>query len=204
MTMTQNELSNLSEEQRAEKIAAHLSEIITLLGEDVNRPGLLKTPVRAAKALMYATKGYSQNAHETMTSALFDHEGSKLVIVRDIEFYSMCEHHILPFFGTLSVAYIPDGQIVGLSKLARVVDVFAHRLQVQERLTAEVAQAVAEATGAKGVLVMARAHHMCMKMRGVEKQETTTTTLEYTGVFESDTDLRREAIDALSRPDIFK
>ncbi|MDE7468498.1 MAG: GTP cyclohydrolase I, partial [Muribaculaceae bacterium] len=139
--MTQNELSNLSEEQRAEKIAAHLSEIITLLGEDVNRPGLLKTPVRAAKALMYATKGYCQNARETMTSALFDHEGSKLVIVRDIEFYSMCEHHILPFFGTLSVAYIPDGQIVGLSKLARVVDVFAHRLQVQERLTAEVAQA---------------------------------------------------------------
>ena len=199
--MTQKQISTLSDEERAEKIAGHLSEIITLLGEDTLRPGLLKTPLRAAKALVYATQGYRRDAVETMKSAMFEHEGSRLVIVRDIEFYSMCEHHILPFFGTVSVAYIPDGRIVGLSKLARVVDICARKLQVQERLTAEVCQAVAEATGAKGVLVMARAHHLCMKMRGVEKQESTTTTLEYTGVFEHDANLRREAIDALSRPE---
>ncbi|MDE6301377.1 MAG: GTP cyclohydrolase I FolE [Muribaculaceae bacterium] len=195
--MTQNELSNFTEEQRTEKIAAHLAEIITLLGEDVSRPGLLKTPVRAAKALMYATQGYRQDAQETLRSAMFDHDGSGLVMVRDIEFYSMCEHHILPFFGTISVSYLPQGRIVGLSKLARVVDICARKLQVQERLTAEVARAVAEATEARGVLVVARANHLCMKMRGVEKQDSTTTTIEYNGVFDSDTALRNEALQAL-------
>lgn len=196
--MTQTEISSLTDEQRAEKIAAHLAEIITLLGEDISRPGLQKTPLRAAKALMYATQGYRQDARQTMRSALFEHEGSRMVIVRDIEFYSMCEHHILPFFGSVSIAYLPQGQIVGLSKLARVVDICARKLQVQERLTAEVAKAVEEATGARGVLVLANANHLCMKMRGVEKQEATTTTLEYTGAFETDPELRREAIDALT------
>lgn len=196
--MNQN-IENLSDEQRVERIAEHMSEIIKLLGEDTTREGLQKTPLRAAKALYYLTSGYRSDAAEAIKSAMFVHEGSRVVTVRDIEFYSMCEHHILPFFGKISIAYVPGKHIVGLSKLARVVDSCARKLQVQERLTAELANLVAETLGAKGVLVVCEAQHMCMKMRGVEKQESSTTTIEYNGIFETDSNLRRDTLDALKR-----
>lgn len=191
------EIKKLSDNERIELIAGHLDKIITLLGEDVSREGLVKTPMRAAKALYYLTSGYRTDASRTLAEALFEHEGSKIVTVRDIEFYSMCEHHVLPFFGHISIAYIPDKKIVGLSKLARVVNVCARKLQVQERLTSEVANVISRTLGAKGVLVVCEARHMCMMMRGVEKQESTTVTVEYTGLFDSDSTLRREAIEAL-------
>lgn len=191
------EIKKLSDNERIELIAGHLDKIITLLGEDVSREGLVKTPMRAAKALYYLTSGYRTDASRTLAEALFEHEGSKIVTVRDIEFYSMCEHHVLPFFGHISIAYIPDKKIVGLSKLARVVNVCARKLQVQERLTSEVASVISRTLGAKGVLVVCEARHMCMMMRGVEKQESTTVTVEYTGLFDSDSTLRREAIEAL-------
>ncbi|MFG6384975.1 MAG: GTP cyclohydrolase I FolE [Muribaculaceae bacterium] len=191
------EIKKLSDNERIELIAGHLDKIITLLGEDVSREGLVKTPMRAAKALYYLTSGYRTDASRTLAEALFEHEGSKIVTVRDIEFYSMCEHHVLPFFGHISIAYIPDKKIVGLSKLARVVNVCARKLQVQERLTSEVANVISRTLGAKGVLVVCDARHMCMMMRGVEKQESTTVTVEYTGLFDSDSTLRREAIEAL-------
>lgn len=191
------EIKKLSDNERIELIAGHLDKIITLLGEDVSREGLVKTPMRAAKALYYLTSGYRTDASRTLAEALFEHEGSKIVTVRDIEFYSMCEHHVLPFFGHISIAYIPDKKIVGLSKLARVVNVCARKLQVQERLTSEVANVISRTLGAKGVLVVCEARHMCMMMRGVEKQESTTVTVEYTRLFDSDSALRREAVEAL-------
>lgn len=178
--------------QRIQQIAGHLEQIITLLGEDPRREGLRKTPVRAAKALWYATSGYRQDPAEAIRQAMFEHEGSKIITVRDIEFYSMCEHHILPFFGKISVGYIPNGKIIGLSKLARVVDAYARRLQVQERLTAEVCNEIAITAGAKGVMVVCQAEHLCMKMRGVEKQDASTTTIEYCGEFANDPSLRAE------------
>ena len=178
------------------EIAEHIRRIITLLGEDTQREGLLKTPMRYAKALWYVTQGYRQDPDEVINQAIFEYAGSKMVIVKDIEFYSMCEHHVLPFFGTLSVGYIPDGKMVGLSKLARLVNVYARRLQVQERLTAQVCAKVSEMLGARGVIVHCNAHHLCMKMRGVEKQEATTTTLDYCGAFD-DAQLRHEFLDAI-------
>ena len=179
------------------QIASHFESIIKLLGEDVNREGLAKTPVRAAKALYYATQGYRQDASEIMHQAIFEHAGSRMVIVKDVEFYSFCEHHILPFYGHVSIGYIPDGKMIGLSKLARVVDAFARRLQVQERLTAEVCREVYEALGAKGVIVTCNAQHLCMKMRGVEKQDSSTTTVDYLGVFAEDADLRNQFFESV-------
>lgn len=181
-----------------DEIAAHFKAILHLIGEDPDREGLLKTPVRAAKALLDNTRGYSQQAEPLIASAMFEHPGSDIVIVKDIEFYSLCEHHVLPFFGRISVGYIPGGKIVGLSKIARVVEVYARRLQVQERLTAQVCDAVMAQLGAKGVIVFCEASHMCMKMRGVEKQDTTTVTMQYRGAFE-DVNLRREFMQLLSR-----
>lgn len=181
-----------------DEIAANFKAILHLIGEDPDREGLLKTPVRAAKALLDNTRGYSQQAEPLIASAMFEHPGSDIVIVKDIEFYSLCEHHVLPFFGRISVGYIPGGKIVGLSKLARVVEVYARRLQVQERLTAQVCDAVMAQLGAKGVIVFCEASHMCMKMRGVEKQDTTTVTMQYRGAFE-DVNLRREFMQLLSR-----
>lgn len=175
-----------------QQIASHISEIITLLGEDVSREGLAKTPVRYAKALIYATRGYRQNPDEIINEAIFTHEGTKMVIVKNIEFYSLCEHHILPFFGHVSIGYIPSGVTIGLSKIARLVDFYARRLQVQERMTAQICRIIAEKLHAKGVIVSCTAHHLCMQMRGVEKQESTTTTTEFTGVFEHDASLRSE------------
>lgn len=181
-----------------EKIAFHFEEIIKLLGEDSSREGLKKTPIRAAKALYYATKGYRADAVEIANQAIFEHSGSRLIIVKDIEFYSFCEHHILPFFGKVSIGYIPNGKMIGLSKLARIVNVYAQRLQVQERLTAEVCRAVAQVLDAKGVIVTCNAQHLCMKMRGVEKQDSSTTTVEYMGEFEISPSLRKEFFASLN------
>ncbi len=174
------------------ELASHYEAILRLLGEDPQREGLQKTPVRAAKAMIDLTVGYHLDPKELMQKAIFSHTGSSMVIVRDIEFYSLCEHHILPFFGTVTVGYIPDGKIVGLSKLPRVVDAFARRLQVQEHLTAQICQEVAAAMPNKGVIVACTAEHLCMKMRGVEKQQSATTTFEYTGAFANSPELRAE------------
>ena len=185
-------------EQTIEKIAEHYAAIITLLGEDINREGLVKTPMRAAKAMVYATRGYRQDADTLINEAIFSHEGSNMVIVRDIEFYSLCEHHILPFFGKVSIGYIPDGRTIGLSKLARLVDFYARRLQVQERMTAQICHIVMEKLWAKGVIVTCTADHLCMKMRGVEKQMSATTTIESAGVFQNSPELREEFFRAIA------
>lgn len=178
--------------EKIELIAGHIREIISLIGENPEREGLLKTPVRAAKALWYMTSGYRVQPSSIMTEALFDYEGSKIVTVKDIEFYSMCEHHILPFFGKVSVGYIPGDKIVGLSKIARIVNVYARRLQVQERFTTQLCEEIRSSINAKGVIVLCNAQHMCMKMRGVEKQESSTTTVDYNGAFAADSSLRQE------------
>ena len=180
------------DENLVEQIAEHYDAILRLIGEDPNREGLLKTPKRAAKALLDITQGYRQDPIATVQQAIFEYEGSKMVVVRDIEFYSMCEHHILPFFGNISIAYIPKGKMIGLSKLARLVDCFAKRLQVQERLTSQICQYLQQAMPTDGVMVICKGEHLCMKMRGVEKQTSVTTTMEYTGKFEDDRNLRNE------------
>lgn len=184
------------DEVLVEQIAEHYKKIIELIGENPDREGLLKTPVRAAKAILDITRGYNEDADKVIKSAIFEYEGSNIVIVKDIEFYSLCEHHILPFYGKVSIGYIPDGEMVGLSKLARIVDTFAHRLQVQERLTSEVCEALYGALATRGVIVVCEAGHMCMKMRGVEKQESMTTTMDYRGEFE-DAALRQEFMQLL-------
>ncbi len=180
-----------------EQVASHIKSILALLGEDTSREGLAKTPIRAAKALYYATNGYRMNASEVANQAIFEHAGSKMIIVRDIEFYSFCEHHILPFFGHVSIGYIPNGKMIGLSKLARMVEVFARRFQVQERMTTEICQAVYKTLSAKGVAVVCTAQHLCMKMRGVEKQDASTATTDYCGVFAEDVELRNEFFASL-------
>lgn len=191
------DMQQLDDSERIDAIASHIREILTLVGEDPEREGLVKTPVRAAKALWYLTSGYRSDAAEVMQQALFEHEGGQLIVVKDIEFYSMCEHHILPFFGKVSIGYIPGNKIVGLSKLARIVNVFARRLQVQERFTAQIADEVRQAIGAKGVYVICNGEHLCMKMRGVEKQDSSTTTTHYNGVFAEDAALRAEFLAAV-------
>lgn len=185
------------EEQTIEAIAGHYREILRLIGENPDREGLVKTPMRAAKALYYITSGYRKDAKEIASQAIFEHAGSRIVIVKDIEFYSMCEHHILPFFGKVSVGYVPDGKMIGLSKLARIVECFARRLQVQERLTAEVCRLLSETLPNHGVIVACEAEHLCMKMRGVEKQDSSTTTFDYTGCFADDISLRQEFLSLI-------
>lgn len=182
----------MQQDETISRIAEHYAEILRLIGENPNREGLLKTPMRAAKALYYITQGYRENPQEIMRQAIFEYAGSKMVVVKDIEFYSMCEHHILPFFGTVSVGYLPKGEMIGLSKLARVVNSFARRLQVQERLTAQIAQAVTDTLSTEGVIVSCTAQHLCMKMRGVEKQSSATSTYDYTGRFAQESALREE------------
>ncbi len=191
-------MANETNEKIINEIASHYEAIIRLIGEDPSREGLIKTPVRAAKALYYATSGYRADVDAVVNGAIFSHDGSRMIIVKDIEFYSFCEHHILPFFGNISVGYIPNGKIVGLSKIARLVNVYARRLQVQERLTAEVCRTVRDILNAEGVMVVCNAQHLCMKMRGVEKQNSSTTTTEYNGVFAERSDLRREFLDAIN------
>ncbi len=186
------------DEKLISEIAGHYREILRLIGEDPEREGLLKTPERAAKALVDITQGYHQNPLEIARKAIFEHGGSRIVIVKDIEFYSMCEHHILPFFGKITIGYIPKGKMIGLSKLARIVESFARRLQVQERLTAQVCNLLAEAMPTDGVIVACNAEHLCMKMRGVEKQDSSTTTFDYCGRFEKEPALREEFIRLLN------
>lgn len=176
----------MTETEQIEALASHYRAILELLGEDPERPGLQKTPIRAAKALIHATSGYKRNLSQVVNEALFPSPGTGMVTVRHIEFYSLCEHHVLPFFGHVNVAYIPKGQILGISKLARVVDMYARRLQVQEVLTTQVARAIAEAAGTPDVMVTVTAQHLCMKMRGVEKQDSETVTVEKLGRFATD------------------
>lgn len=168
-----------------EYIKSRYTDILTKVGEDVSREGLLKTPERAAKAMQFLTQGYDQDPIEILKGAIFNEGYNNMVLVKDIELYSLCEHHILPFFGKVHVAYIPNGKIVGLSKIPRVVDVFARRLQVQERLTHEILESIDTALEPYGVAVVIEASHMCMMMRGVEKQNSMTTTSAFTGVFKS-------------------
>ncbi|MDE5714496.1 MAG: GTP cyclohydrolase I FolE [Muribaculaceae bacterium] len=174
------------------EIAGHYREILRLVGEDPDREGLVKTPLRAAKAIYDITAGYRENAEEIASQAIFEHSGSRIVIVKDIEFYSMCEHHILPFFGKVAIGYLPKDKMIGLSKLARIVDCFSRRLQVQERLTAQICELLSNTLPNDGVIVACEAGHLCMKMRGVEKQESSTTTYDYTGKFADDYSLRQE------------
>lgn len=187
---------NLDQKQ-VEQIAEHYRAIIQLLGEDPDREGLKKTPERAAKALLENTRGYHEDGDKILRSAIFQHDDSQMVIVRDIEFYSLCEHHMLPFFGTVSIGYIPDGEIVGLSKLGRVVDTCSRKLQVQERMTIELCELINDNLYNHGVIVVARAQHLCMKMRGVEKQTAETMTMHYCGAFE-DIKLRQEFLTLIN------
>lgn len=177
--------------KKTDKIKSNYENILNLLGENKDRDGLLKTPERAAKAISFLTEGYDKNPHKILQSAMFEESYSEMVIVKDIELYSLCEHHLLPFFGKAHIAYIPNGHIVGLSKLPRVVDVFSRRLQVQERLTEQILDCINETLFPKGVAVVIEASHMCMMMRGVQKQNSSTTTSGFRGTFK-ETDTRNE------------
>ena len=172
-----------SQESGVEELAAHYHQILTLLGEDPEREGLLKTPMRVAKAMQVLTRGYQMDAHKVLTDALFREDYSQMVIVKDIDFFSLCEHHMLPFYGKAHVAYIPNGYITGLSKIARVVDIYAHRLQVQERMTQQIKDCIQETLKPLGVMVVVEARHMYMQMRGIEKQNAITTTSDFSGAF---------------------
>ena len=182
-------------DQLTESLKGHYEEVIKGIGEDPNREGLLKTPERVAKAMQFLTKGYDQNPDEIIRQAIFHEEYSEMVIVKDIELYSLCEHHMLPFFGKAHVAYIPDGKIVGLSKVPRVVDAYARRLQVQERLTIEIRDCIQRTLNPKGVAVVIEAEHMCMQMRGVQKQNSSTTSSAFTGLFMTNDSTRKEFIN---------
>jgi GTP cyclohydrolase I len=179
-------------------ISDHMREILSLLGEDVSREGLIKTPDRVAKAMQYLTKGYWQSPEEILRSAQFKENYRQMVIVKDIDFFSMCEHHMLPFFGKAHVAYIPNGFVTGLSKIARVVDVFSRRLQVQERLTTQIKDCIQNTLNPMGVMVVIEAKHMCMQMRGVEKQNSITTTSDFTGIFREQK-TREEFVNLINR-----
>ena len=176
-------LGNETFREGLEPLAKHYEEILTLLGEDPQREGLLKTPMRVAKAMQTLTRGYGEDAHEILRQALFKEDYSQMVIVKDIDFFSLCEHHMLPFYGKAHVAYIPNGYITGLSKIARVVDIYSHRLQVQERMTLQIKEAIEQTLHPLGVMVVVEARHMCMQMRGVEKQNSITTTSDFSGAF---------------------
>jgi GTP cyclohydrolase I len=186
-----NDNFNIETLKETDKIKSNYENILNLLGENKDRDGLLKTPERAAKAISFLTEGYDKDPHKILQSAMFEESYSEMVIVKDIELYSLCEHHLLPFFGKAHIAYIPNGQIVGLSKLPRVVDVFSRRLQVQERLTEQILDCINETLSPKGVAVVIEASHMCMMMRGVQKQNSSTTTSGFRGAFR-ETDTRNE------------
>lgn len=170
-------------QEKVEQLKAHYKAILSLLGEDPEREGLVKTPERVAKAMLTLTHGYEMDPAAVLNSAKFKEDYRQMVIVKNINFYSLCEHHMLPFYGKAHVAYIPNGYITGLSKIARVVDIFSHRLQVQERMTTQIKQCIQDALDPMGVIVVIEAKHMCMQMRGVEKQNSVTTTSDFTGVF---------------------
>ena len=170
-------------EDTTQQIAQHIQEILSLLGEDAAREGLLKTPTRVGDAMQFLTQGYQQSAEDILRGALFEEDYRQMVVVKDIPFYSLCEHHLLPFFGKAHVAYIPNGKITGLSKIARVVDVFARRLQVQERMTTQIKDCIQQTLNPLGVMVVIEAEHLCMQMRGVQKPHAVTTTSDFTGAF---------------------
>ena len=186
-----NDNFNIETLEKTDNIKSNYENILNLVGENKDREGLLKTPERAAKAISFLTEGYDKNPHKILQSAMFEESYSEMVIVKDIELYSLCEHHLLPFFGKAHIAYIPNGHIVGLSKLPRVVDVFSRRLQVQERLTEQILDCINETLSPKGVAVVIEASHMCMMMRGVQKQNSSTTTSGFRGTFK-ETDTRNE------------
>ena len=186
------------DEEVTSDLIKNYQEILTSLGEDTTREGLLRTPERVAKAIQYLTQGYNQNPKAVIKSALFKEDASEMIIVKDIELYSMCEHHMLPFFGKAHIAYIPNGLITGLSKLARVVDIYARRLQVQERLTTQILEAIKESLNPLGVAVVIEAKHLCMMMRGVGKQNSVTTTSAFDGEFLKNT-TRSEFLKLISK-----
>ncbi|MBO7141483.1 MAG: GTP cyclohydrolase I FolE [Prevotella sp.] len=181
-----------------DELSSHYRRIIELLGEDPTREGLLKTPMRVAKAMQVLTRGYEMDAHKVLTDALFREDYSQMVIVKDIDFFSLCEHHMIPFYGKAHVAYIPNGYITGLSKIARVVDIYSHRLQVQERMTLQIRQCIEETLHPLGVMVVVEARHMCMQMRGIEKQNAITTTSEFSGAF-NQAKTRQEFMNLINR-----
>lgn len=189
---------DLYDEQKIEALAAHYKAILELLGEDVEREGLIKTPERVAKAMTFLTQGYTQEPSDILRSAMFKEDYKHMVVVKDIELYSMCEHHMLPFYGKAHVAYIPNGYITGLSKIPRVVEAFSRRLQVQERLTVQIRDCIQETLNPLGVAVVIEASHMCMQMRGVEKQNSATTTSAFTGAFLTQMQTREEFIHLIS------
>ena len=180
------------DEATTRELAEHYHEILRLIGEDPQREGLLKTPMRVARAMQFLTRGYEEDGAEILRSAMFKEEYHQMVVVKDIELYSMCEHHLLPFYGKAHVAYIPDGYITGLSKIARVVETFARRLQVQERLTVQIRDCIQDTLHPLGVAVVIEAAHMCMQVRGVQKQNSVTTTSAFTGTFLKDIRTRNE------------
>ena len=190
---------DLYSEEATQQIAGHVREILRLLGEDEGREGLLKTPERVAKSLQFLTKGYEENGVEIIRSAMFDEKYRQMVLVRDIELFSMCEYHLLPFIGKCHVAYIPDGKITGLSKIARVVETYARRLQVQERLTVQVRNCIDESLHPLGVAVVIEAQHTCMSMRGVQKSNAITTTSAFSGIFLSSARTRNEFLNLIGR-----
>ena len=175
--------SFIPSEDTTQKIAYHIEQILGLMGEDSVREGLINTPTRVGEAMQFLTQGYHQNAEEILRSALFEEDYRQMVVVKDIPFYSLCEHHMLTFFGKAHVAYIPNGKITGLSKIARVVDVFARRLQVQERMTTQIKDCILQTLNPLGVMVVIEAEHLCMQMRGVQKPHAVTTTSDFTGAF---------------------
>lgn len=187
------------DEKVTSEIAAHVKEILRLIGEDPAREGLVKTPERVAKALQFMTQGYEQNGTEIIQKAIFDEEYKQMVIVKDIELYSMCEHHMCPFIGKAHVAYIPNGKITGLSKIARVVETYARRLQVQERLTVQIRNCIEESLHPLGVAVVIEAQHTCMSMRGVQKSNAITTTSAFSGIFLSSARTRNEFLNLIDR-----
>lgn len=189
--------SEMSPVERTERLASLYKEIITLLGENPERQGLLDTPERVAKAMQFLTNGYDEQPEEILRSAMFNEDYNQMVVVKDIEVYSMCEHHMLPFFGKAHIAYIPSGRIVGLSKIPRLVDAFARRLQVQERLTNQIRDCIQETLNPQGVAVVIEARHMCMQMRGVQKQNSVTTTSAFYGQFLKE-ETRSEFINLIS------
>ena len=188
----------MNQEELLSQMAANVSQMLDLIGEDKNREGLVKTPMRVAKSLQFLTQGYQQDPAEIIRSAMFREDYRQMVIVKDIDFYSMCEHHMLPFFGKVHVAYIPNKYIVGLSKIPRVVEVFARRLQVQERLTTQIKDCINDTIHPLGVMVVVEASHLCMQMRGVQKMNATTTTSDFTGAF-TDIKTREEFLNLISK-----
>ncbi len=183
-----------------DSIAGHMREILAKLGEDPEREGLVRTPERSEKAMRYLTSGYHENLDEIVNDALFSHECDEMVVVKDIEFFSLCEHHLLPFFGKMHVAYLPKKKVIGLSKIPRIVDMFARRLQLQERLTQQVAEAIEQVLEPRGVGVVCEARHFCMMMRGVEKQHSGTITSSMRGGFRQRKDTRDEFLSLIGRP----